>query len=422
MTGSPAQFDLVVVGGGSGGAGAAITAGRLGLRTLWVEKEDALGGTGVHALVNVWQPSYSRSTLAREIAERLIATGGGGYASAACDTPSGRPIYRQDPTATYDDTLNRWSGDERRFTSPLFVYEPEAMSRLLAEMARETGNVEVATGTTFLEAESEGRLIRNLRLLGPDGERIVPAGSFVDATADIQLATSAGCRWTIGRESIETYGEPSAAPRPEFRLNGWTLCFLIAKGRDRVQLPRDIFGRSSDWAHIGELPGGGFYVNMCLQMSGEMGWRVGLEQARELLLRNIARRWPGVQQGYGLEDYGITRIAPRIGVREGPRLLARYVLTEHDHQRGEYGAHHEDCIAWTTHAMDRHSEDGGVREAASGPVGIPLRCLQPVEFDNLLVASRGAGFSSLAASAVRLQRTLIELGEGAAQAIHSGSL
>lgn len=414
-------FDLVVIGGGSGGAGAAVTAGRLGLRTLWVEKENALGGTGVHALVNVWQPSYSRSALSREIARRLVDTGGGGYASGVCDTPSGRPIYRQDSTATYDDTLSRWLGDERRFTGPLFVYHPEAMSRLLAQMAQETGNVEVATGTTFLEAESEGRFIRTARLVGPDGERVVDAGWFIDSTADMQLAINAGCRWTIGRESTETYAEPSAPLRPEFKLNGWTLCFLINRGPDQVELPRESFGRASDWAHIGELPGGGYYVNMCLQMAGEMGWRVGPEQARELLLRNIARRWPDVQKAYGLEEYGITRIAPRIGVREGPRLLARYVLTEHDHQRGDHGAHHGDCIAWTTHAMDRHSEDGGVVEAQNGPVGVPLRCLQPVEFDNLLVASRGAGFSSLAASAVRLQRTMIELGEGAARAIGSGA-
>jgi hypothetical protein len=55
--------------------------------------------------------------------------------------------------------------------------------------------------------------------------------------------------------------------------------------------------------------------------------------------------------------------------------------------------------------------DGGVVEAEHGPVGVPLRCLQPVELDNLLVACRGAGSSSLAASAARLQRTVMELGE-----------
>jgi len=35
------------------------------------------------------------------------------------------------------------------------------------------------------------------------------------------------------------------------------------------------------------------------------------------------------------------------------------------------------------------------------------------------VASRGAGFSSLAGSAVRLQRTVMELGEAAARSLAS---
>ena len=146
-------------------------------------------------------------------------------------------------------------------------------------------------------------------------------------------------------------------------------------------------------------------------------YEVQSEQAREVLLTNVARRWPGVRAAYGLEGYGISRLAARVGVREGPRLVGRYVLTEHDVRRGDWGRHHPDCIAWTDHAMDRHSPDGGCIEDNNGPLGIPLRCVQTREFDNLLVACRGASFSSLAASAVRLQRTMMELGEAAARLV-----
>jgi hypothetical protein len=163
------------------------------------------------------------------------------------------------------------------------------------------------------------------------------------------------------------------------------------------------------------LPDGGFNVNLVYQLSGEAGWRMGPEQAREYLLANVARRWPRVRAAYGLEGFGITRLAARLGVREGPRLVGRYVLTEHDFRQGNRGRHHPDCVAWTDHAMDRHSPDGGCIEAENGPVGVPLRCLQPQELDNLLVACRGASLSSLAASAVRLQRTMMELGEAAAR-------
>lgn len=50
------------------------------------------------------------------------------------------------------------------------------------------------------------------------------------------------------------------------------------------------------------------------------------------------------------------------------------------------------------------------------PYGIPFRCLIPKGFDNLLVAGRVAGFSSIAASSCRLSRTMIQLGEAAGAA------
>jgi hypothetical protein len=50
------------------------------------------------------------------------------------------------------------------------------------------------------------------------------------------------------------------------------------------------------------------------------------------------------------------------------------------------------------------------------PYGIPYRCLLPRSLDNLLVACRGAGFSSLAASSCRLSRTMMQLGQAAGTA------
>ncbi len=421
------HFDLIIIGGGSGGIGAALTAGRAGVRTLWIEKEDRLGGTGVHALVNVWQPGYSASALAPEVARRLIARGDGCYVASASDTPSGRPLYRHAPEVAYPGTLRRWQDRQAMVISPGFVYTPDAMDAVIREMAAETGVITLWTRAVFLDthtipADDGLRRIASVTVETPNGVTTVTANHFIDAGADIPLARRAGCGWLMGREAADEYGEASAPPTREFKLNGWTLCFLIAEGADRVVLPADGYGNDSDWAHIGALPRSGYYVNMCLQVTGEAGWAMGVEQARACLLGNIARRWPGVRAAYGLVGYGITSLASRIGVREGPRLRARYMLTEQDFHRGGFGAHHPDCVAFTDHALDRHAPDGGCAEATNGPLGIPFRCLQPREIDNLLVACRGAGFSSLAASAARLQRTMIELGEAAGHYVATGQV
>lgn len=415
------SYDLIVIGGGSGGAGAAITAGRLGLRTLWVEREHTLGGTGVHALVNCWQPGYTVSPLAGEIAERLLANGHANLTAPVRDTPDGRPIYRRRPTATYADTLHRWDDQAGGLTAPAVTYEPAMMATLLQEMAHEA-DVTLWTDTVFLEARTEPstdglQRVKSLLANTPQGAQEITAGHVIDATADIIVARSAGCAHSIGREPKSVYDEPSAPELPQFQLNGCTLCFICRSGPDRHALPRVPLGNASDYAHVSQMPHGGYHVNLCLQLAGELAWRIGDEATREYLLANIARRWPLIRQAYGLEQFGLTQIAPRIGVREGPRLKGRYVLTENDYRRGNNGAHHPDCIALTDHALDRHSEDGGCSEAENGPVGVPLRCLQPSELDNLLVASRGASFSSIAASAVRLQRTMIELGEAAAREV-----
>jgi 2-polyprenyl-6-methoxyphenol hydroxylase-like FAD-dependent oxidoreductase len=414
------MFDLIVIGGGSGGTGAAITAGRAGLRVLWVEAEARLGGTGVNAFVNVWQPAYTRSALAREIAERLIATGGACYNAACTDTPTGRPIYRQAEVICYEQTLTRWQDRANGLISPGVVYSPHAMDSLLRELAAEVG-VTLWDGTVCLDVRSAGHRVTAVELFGPRGRAWVEAGAVVDATADIAVARRAGCAWAIDREARAAHDEPSAPETPEFKLNGPTLCFTIAPGPDRVALPAEGYGHDSDWAHIGQLPNGDYYVNMVFQLPGEEAHMLGAEATRERLLGNIARRWPRVQAAYGLTGYGITALAPRTGYREGPRLVGRYVLTETDFRRGNYGAHHPDCIAFTDHALDRHSPDGGCIEAENGPMGIPFRCLQPQEYDNLLVASRGASFSSLTASAARLQRNMIELGEAAARAVAMGT-
>lgn len=47
------------------------------------------------------------------------------------------------------------------------------------------------------------------------------------------------------------------------------------------------------------------------------------------------------------------------------------------------------------------------------PYGVPFECLLPREFDNLLVACRGASFSHLTASSCRLSRTMMQLGHAA---------
>ena len=48
--------DVCVIGGGSGGFGAALSAARAGAKVVLVEKQSRLGGTSTSAFVTNWEP------------------------------------------------------------------------------------------------------------------------------------------------------------------------------------------------------------------------------------------------------------------------------------------------------------------------------------------------------------------------------
>ena len=115
----------------------------------------------------------------------------------------------------------------------------------------------------------------------------------------------------------------------------------------------------------------------------------------------------------GFENYELVEIAPMLGIREGYRVRAKYVLRESDLAAGWDGQPHKDMIAVADHPCDIHGE-GGVLTSVKTAYGVPYRCLIPdSEITNLLVACRGAGFSKIAASSCRLQRTMMQLGAAA---------
>jgi len=66
--------------------------------------------------------------------------------------------------------------------------------------------------------------------------------------------------------------------------------------------------------------------------------------------------------------------------------------------------------------MDLHGIERSGCTELKAPYGIPFRCLIPQDSKNLLIASRAASFSSIAASSCRLSRTMMQLGQAAGTA------
>jgi len=413
--------DVCVVGAGSGGIGAAITAARGGSKVVLVERDEWLGGTTTTSGVCVWQPAVCCSPLCKEIFRRAQATGRCVIGSARKMPGAEMAVKAVDPAAVYMYTMMRMPRWTHEYANGTVIgFSPEGYDELIREMLAETGNCQVLDRAVFTGVEvAEPRRVTEVIAQSGDVVYRIRAKQVIDCSGDVDVALAAGVETRCGEDPKDLYGEPGAPEVATGRLNGVTLMYRVAK-RPGLERPDDCEtyrgGVISSAADIAELPGGEFSVNNCFMMSGDDAHGMGLDKAYEILSRRVWLCWDGTQKRYGLDDYNITWIAPRLGLREGPRIVGRYVMTEHDFQVGMKGQEHEDIIAVASHAMDTHGQKSYCLDPLNGPYGIPFRCLQTKEFDNLLVACRGASFSHLAASAVRLQRTIIELGVAAGKA------
>jgi hypothetical protein len=430
------EYDLCVVGAGSGGIGAALAAARMGLSVLLIEKSDTLGGNAVRGGVHNWEPGVGGTAFPFEIYQRLQKIPGAVAIvrmARHCVVPQpGEPAYHggealPDPAATYSDSLKRHSlkelsPDEKFGRSSAFrsiVFEPEAYSRVVGEMLAETGKCTVLTNTAFRELRVKDGNIESLIL--ENGEE-VRASFFVDSTADAKLCQVAGCELMRGQEARETFGEPDAPEQASSKVNAVTLIYRITP-RDCTavdplppDVPPECWWQARFPASLNSgYANGDLNINMLPTMQGEEFLRLGYSAAYAECRRRALAHWHYLQTRPDFREfqrYTISWIAPALGVRETVRVVGEYILTEHDILKGISRQTDHDIITLADHAMDRHGEGGGCLELRE-PYGVPYRCLRPKGINNLLVACRGASFSSIAASSCRLSRTMMALGHAA---------
>lgn len=162
------RFDVVVVGGGTGGAIAAIVAGQEGLSAAVVEPLSFLGG---------------------------IATGGAIH-SYCCGHAAG--IQHK-----IDKRTTEWNG---RIGGKVSGFHPEARKLALQEMA-DAANVRCFFGANFVGAVMDGPAIRGVVAEDAEGLFWLEGSVVVDGTGDGDVAAAAGAPFRLGREGDD-------APQP----------------------------------------------------------------------------------------------------------------------------------------------------------------------------------------------------------------
>ncbi len=439
---APCEYrcELAVIGGGSGGFGAALSAARLGVDVILVERADSLGGNSVRSGVNCWEMGSGGTGIPFDLYLRLreqpdaIGVYSFGRHLVWYDPqkepyryPGGESVI--DRSRTYLDTLRR-CGTRGLSADPALVrelwhglpFEPQAMAQTMLAMLNETGHCRTLFNTAFVDATMADQRIERISL--SDGSTLV-ADYYIDATGDGVVCLRAGCRMMSGQESRETFQEPDAPEEATSRVNGVSLLYRATPVADPGIEPLPANVPSECWwagsfpvAAINHYPNGDLNINMLPTMDGAEFLRNGYGKAYAECHRRVLAHWHNLQANYAeFEKFRLSWIAPALGIRESRRVVGQYVLTEHDLLAGISRQTHPDIVCLADHAMDTHgSHARGIGELRE-PYGVPYRCLVPAGQRNLLIACRAASFSSLAASSCRLSRTMMQLGQAAGTAV-----
>lgn len=388
------SFDVVVIGGGSAGIAAAVSAARSGARTLLLERHGFAGGMGTASLVHTFCGLYllrrepgavlANPGFASEMAERMTAaTGLGPLRMGRVDVLPQHPV------------------EFARIADELVAAEPSL------ELYLHTEVVSVAAREGW-----------DIGIAGRGGLRRVVARALVDASGDAVVAAMLG----VDAEMVES----PRLQRPAYvfgvHRNGMLdeaqrleTAGLILEGIRDACVPVEAMGmtfRGSGREHetFGtlDLAGGDAYDPLdpgCLSRLETVGRATAARTVAWLAGRSEI--WKGAY---------ISQWPVRAGVRESRRWLGEAVLTAADLLGGRrFG----DEIALATWPMEfRENARGPKLRFPEGdkPAGIPLGCLRPKGMKNLFVAGRCISADHEAQASIRVMGTCFATGEAAGRA------
>lgn len=405
------EYDTVIIGGGTAGVSAGISSAKLGSNTLIIEKNGNLGGSQTNSLVAPMMPSYIKHWQNfYEIEDKLQSYG----------------------DMTRDDILGEY-----------VWFSPEKMALAEEELFLNYGG-HILYQSTFIDCQVNKGVIEAVILMTVEGIIAIKGNTFIDASGDAILARCAGAPVSHGDEEghnqmsslrfemagidVEEYRQYCLTIQDDFSplKKGYFFESAMVAGKNFKLEPifqrgvADGILKESDLRyyqcfsipgkkdsmtfncpHISTLTDNTKVLNRSNAMSE------GRQQIKRFVQFLIAYM-PGFEHAY------LSQEANMLGVRESYRLIGNYVLSEKDYLKR---ARFEDAIAKGDWYIDVHSASKGLVHMDKFQKGeyyeIPYRSMICKELSNMLVIGRCISTTFLMQASVRIQPTIIDMGESA---------
>ncbi|MFD8817366.1 FAD-dependent oxidoreductase [Streptomyces sp. NPDC059627] len=382
------DYDVIVVGGGSAGVGAADA----GARTLLIERGSSLGGAATLRNVLTYCGLYNsdQRQVVYGVAERVLtelrAVNG---VSAQVSAPVHGPVEGSVTFVTVD---------------------PEAVKRSLDTVCARAG-VEVLLYSTVFDAERDGDRIASVAVAEPGGIARYTARVFVDASGEASLAAAAGAlirygndgRVQTGTLGLRFGGVPASA---DVSVNAVEAAVTDAVGRGIGPL-------TSRSGFVTRIPSSNDLVAYLADEDYNALDTADLSRATAHARRQAHAYLEVIRSLPGCADAYLVSTAD-LGTRQSRHIVSRHPLSGHHVLSGTTSP---DTVAVGTWPPEYHPGAGRPAQWAfiggTGSYDIPLGLLQSQNTDNLFAAGRLLDADQQASASLRVMGTAFATGHAA---------
>ncbi|MCZ2804914.1 FAD-dependent oxidoreductase [Modestobacter sp. VKM Ac-2983] len=390
------DFDVVVVGGGAAGIGAAVSAADAGATVCLIEQYGFLGGAATASSV-LTHCGFFDQTRTQVV---------GGVGQQVLDRLEARDLYQ---TETFPATGNT-----------VVLLDLETTKSVYDDLVTDAG-VTLLLHSRVIAASVAGGRVTDVTIDHRGGRETVTGRSFVDCSGDGVLLVAAGAGVQVSdvaarQASTLVMRVGGVAEDADLSAGALSTAVLAYRERSGAQLPRE----------------SGVAVRMPLSREVML---LLADQHRDVLdvheltaAETTARRlsWQylhAFQQGLaGWQDSYLAATGPQIGIRESRRLAGVETVVADDVTTGRRRP--EDGVARCGWPMEDHATPGltvygGIRD--KGWYDIPYGALCSADTDNLWAGGRLVSSDPRAYSSLRVMGTSFATGQacGAAAVVHA---